>query len=317
MMRARVTRQRGVAVVTALLLTTLAVTIVTSLFWQQQVQIRSMENQRLQLQTKWALRAALDWSRQVLRDDAMTSSADHLGEPWAVPMSKVELDEYVENGREGGESSSAMLSGSIVDAQSRFNLSNLAQAGRIDRSEVAVYRNLLSILQLNASLAQATAERIAQTQMPAGGPGSGDQGHEMAALSHTIDLLTISGYTPAAVERLRQFVVLLPTSTVKSAVNVNTAPPEVLAAVLGKSPMEMTSLIHTRTQAYFTDPSNFQSRAGALLAMPDINMQNLSTRTDHFFVYGTVHMDRASVDMEALIYRKTNGNTTIRWVRSY
>ena len=40
-------RQRGVAVVTALLLTTLAVTIVASLFWQQQVQVRSIENQRL------------------------------------------------------------------------------------------------------------------------------------------------------------------------------------------------------------------------------------------------------------------------------
>jgi general secretion pathway protein K len=43
-------RQRGVAVVTALLLTTLAITIVASLFWQQQVQVRSIENQRMQLQ---------------------------------------------------------------------------------------------------------------------------------------------------------------------------------------------------------------------------------------------------------------------------
>jgi general secretion pathway protein K len=55
-------RQRGVAVITALLLTTLAVTIVASLFWQQQVQVRSMENQRLQLQTRWILRGALDWA---------------------------------------------------------------------------------------------------------------------------------------------------------------------------------------------------------------------------------------------------------------
>ena len=58
----RRTRQRGVAVVTALLLTTLAVTIVASLFWQQQVQVRSMENQRLQSQTKWIQRGALDWA---------------------------------------------------------------------------------------------------------------------------------------------------------------------------------------------------------------------------------------------------------------
>ena len=60
-------RQRGVAVITALLLTTLAVTIVTSLFWQQQVQVRSMENQRLHLQIQWILRGTLDWTKLTLK----------------------------------------------------------------------------------------------------------------------------------------------------------------------------------------------------------------------------------------------------------
>ena len=63
-------RQRGVAVITALLLTTLAITIVASLFWHQQVQVRSIENQRLQLQKQWILRGALDWTRLILREDA-------------------------------------------------------------------------------------------------------------------------------------------------------------------------------------------------------------------------------------------------------
>ena len=44
---------RGVAIITALLLTALAITIVASLFWQQQIQIRAVENQRLQMQKKW------------------------------------------------------------------------------------------------------------------------------------------------------------------------------------------------------------------------------------------------------------------------
>ena len=62
-------KQRGVAVITALLLTTLAITIVSSLFWQQQVQVRSIENQRMQLQKQWVLRGALDWARLILRED--------------------------------------------------------------------------------------------------------------------------------------------------------------------------------------------------------------------------------------------------------
>src|SRR3954470_22546848 len=93
-------RQRGVAVITALLLTTLAITIVASLFWQQQVQVRSIENQRLQLQKQWVLRGALDWSRLILREDARHSSIDHLGEPWAVPLAETRLDEYVDKSQQ-------------------------------------------------------------------------------------------------------------------------------------------------------------------------------------------------------------------------
>jgi len=80
--------QRGVAVITALLLTTLAITIVASLFWQQQVEVRSMENQRLNLQTRWILRGALDWSSLVLRQDAI-DHRDHTAgpRPWPKPGS--------------------------------------------------------------------------------------------------------------------------------------------------------------------------------------------------------------------------------------
>ena len=85
--------QRGVAVITALLLTTLAITIVASLFWQQQVEVRSMENQRLNLQTRWILRGALDWSSVVLRQDAI-DHRDHtaLTHVWATPLAETRLD---------------------------------------------------------------------------------------------------------------------------------------------------------------------------------------------------------------------------------
>ena len=109
--------QRGVAVITALLLTTLAITIVASLFWQQQVQVRSIENQRLQLQKQWILRGALDYARLVLREDARNSNIDYLGEPWSVPLEETRLDQFVDNNRGDEEASDASLSGNIVDAQ--------------------------------------------------------------------------------------------------------------------------------------------------------------------------------------------------------
>jgi general secretion pathway protein K len=158
-------KQRGVAVVTALLLTTLAITIVASLFWQQQVQVRSIENQRFQLQKKWVLRGALDWARLILREDERNSPGrDHLGEPWAVTLRDTQLDQYVENGQGDTDSSEASLSGQITDAQSRFNLNNLALNGLVDAREVAVFSRLLNNLRMDSMLSQGVATMIASTQ---------------------------------------------------------------------------------------------------------------------------------------------------------
>jgi general secretion pathway protein K len=153
-------RQRGVAVITALLLTTLAITIVASLFWQQQVQVRSIENQRMQLQKQWILRGALDWARLILREDGKYSAIDDLSEPWAVPLSETRLDQYVDAASRD-VAPSAMLSGAIQDAQARFNLTRLAASGQVLRTEVTAFERLLSALQQNPSLARSAAEQIA------------------------------------------------------------------------------------------------------------------------------------------------------------
>ena len=53
-----------------MLLTALALSVVASLFWQQQVQVRSIDNQRLQLQKQWVLRGAFDWAGDELGEEA-------------------------------------------------------------------------------------------------------------------------------------------------------------------------------------------------------------------------------------------------------
>jgi general secretion pathway protein K len=169
-------RQRGVAVITALLLTTLAISIVASLFWQQQVQVRSMENQRLHLQTRWILRGALDWSTLVLRQDAY----DHprytaLTHVWATPLAETRLDQYIERERVEGEVFDASLSGGITDATARYNLRNLASTTgnrtAIDAANLAIFQRLLTNLQINPALAKTAANLIAGSQpviVPAG-----------------------------------------------------------------------------------------------------------------------------------------------------
>lgn len=310
-------RQRGVAVVTALLLTTLAVTLVASVFWQQQVQARSLENQRLQSQTQWVLRAALDWTRIILREDARTTKVDQLGEPWAVPMAETPLDEYLENDGIEGEAAKATLSGRIIDAQSRYNLGNLAQGGTPNPQEIAVYRRLLQLLKLDPNLALSTAMAVAATQMqpvagtspaPSGNGGDG-KAAQPAQLTHIEDLASIPGYSEATLQKLSNYIVILPIPT---AVNVNTAGALVLAAKMNLPPEAASALVANRDRSYFIDIADFQNRAQSKTPLGDADF---AVKTNFFLVYSKVRLERSNVDMQALIYRKDTGNTTIVWLR--
>jgi general secretion pathway protein K len=370
-LRPRPQRQRGVAVVTALLLTTLAISIVASLFWQQQVEVRSMENQRLHLQTRWILRGAIDWATLVLFQDAM----DHprytsLDQVWATPLAETRLDQYIERERVEGENFNATLSGNITDACSRYNLFNLALAYRnIDGDQVDVFKRLLSNVQLDPALAQRVAAVVAFS-MPAQalpeneanngggagpngagaspsngagaangtgggtangngsgtGTGGGAGGNVQQAngvvgvpmrLLQVDDLLAVPGFTPAMVEHLRPFVTVLPTRT---AVNVNTAPPEVLAAVANVSMSAANMLIVRRKQAPWADKANFDTEVGSQANGP-MAPDSVGVKSDYFLVDSRIRLDRAALDAEALVYRPTNlmagGTPSVKWVRQY
>lgn len=233
-------RQRGAAVVTALLIVALAVVVVSGMLWRQQVQIRSIENQRLVAQAAWIERAAVDWSRLILRDDQRRSRVDYLGEPWSVPVAETRLSDFLGAGvstDQSGETS--FVSGRILDAQARFNLTNLyawqadgaGRAANIDVQWQTAYRRLLQTLGLDAGLAEPTAQYFLRAAR--GVPTNGQPAPRPPDSAD--DLLAIPGYTPAMVAVLEPFVTVLPERT---AVNANTADAEVLSAVIDKLPVD-------------------------------------------------------------------------------
>ncbi len=308
-------KQRGVAVIMALLLTTLAITIVASLFWQQQIQVRSIENQRLQLQKQWILRGALDWAGLILREDAKYSTLDTLDEPWAVPLAETRLDQYVENGSADADIADATLSGSISDAQARYNLTNLCTNGTINPVEVAAFEQMLNNAHLDPALAQATAVEMAAAQKnPAANAANSDNqsGPQPMNLTQVDDLLAVPGFTPEILDKLKNFVIFLPVAT---PINVNTAPAEVLAARIdGLSLSDAALLVASRNTASFRDIADFAER----LAGNSLSVSNLeaSLTTNYFLVNGKVRMSRAVLEVQALIER--NGtNTKLIWIREY
>jgi general secretion pathway protein K len=164
----RYAKQQGVAIISALLVAALSAIIVSGLLWRQEVQIRRIENQRLLAQAQWVSRSALDWTRLILRSEADTSpTVTYLGGVWGVPIAKTRLSDFLGQIGEvrAQQGAQTYLSGSIEDAQAKFNLRNLVGTPTpgiltVNVDQVASFQRLLVLLGLDGSLAKNTALRI-------------------------------------------------------------------------------------------------------------------------------------------------------------
>src|SRR5688500_18943565 len=216
-------RQQGVAVVLAMGVVALAAISAAAMLASQSTWSRHAELSAEHVQAQALVQAGVDYTRALLTEDRRVSSVDHLGEPWALRLPAVP----VENGE---------LSGRIEDQQGAFNLNNLYRSGNISAPHVAQFRRLLEILGLPDSL----ADGFLALKRP---------------LIDIAELALIPGFDAPVRARLRPFVTALPRF---SAVNVNTATPEVLAALVRDLKLDdARALVEKRERAYFRNLSEF------------------------------------------------------------
>ncbi len=181
-------RERGAAILTALLVVTLAAVLVSALFYRMNVPIRSIENRLSLAQTRWVERAALDWAKVILRSD--NALFDHPSDVWGTPVVETQLDETVTAGaRIGDRSRNAFLAGAVTDAQSRFNVNTLvAPNGQPSTLHMAAMTKLMSLLWLPEQLESALVfapdpARVRRLARQAGDPGdaaAADEAHRSA-----------------------------------------------------------------------------------------------------------------------------------------
>jgi len=273
-------RQRGVAVVLAMGVVSLAAIAAAAMLVSQSIWSRHAELAAQHAQARVLAQAGVDWARALLGDDRRTSSVDHLGEPWALRLPPVPVD--------NGE-----LAGRIEDQQGAFNLNNLVRNGAPSPAHLAQFRRLLEILALPEALAAGLAEWLEAARRP---------------LADVAELAAVRGFDAAARARLGPFVAALPHAT---ALNVNTAPPEVLAAVVqGLDLGEARSLAARRERAYFRNPSEFllQLPAGAAVEGADI-----TTASQYFLASVRVSIGEAEARGAALLARDAGGWPAVVW----
>jgi general secretion pathway protein K len=287
--------ERGSAVIMAMLVVAVTTTLVAGALWQQSALIRETENERALAQARWLLRGAIDWAGVILQEDARTSTVDHRGEPWAVPLADTRLNEN--DGRPA-----AFIAGAIEDEQGKFNLRNLAGADGVNRDELEVLRRLLALVRIDTHFADLIASRTLDAL--AARRAEADLGRAFA------DELLQVGLAPGALERLRPLVTVLPEPT---PLNVNTAPAELLAArVADLALVDAKRLVAGRDRAYFKDLADAVQRLRQ--ASPLASESGLAVATRYFAIEGTVTYGAARVSARALVRRQPN-RLEVLWLK--
>jgi general secretion pathway protein K len=278
-------KQRGSAVVLAMLVLAVATTLIIGTLWQQSALVRETENDRAYAQARWLLRGAIDWAGVILREDARTTSVDHRGEPWAVPLADTRLNEN--DGRPA-----AYLAGSIDDEQAKFNLRNLITSADLNATEMQSLRRLLGALGIQERLADKIGERLLAAQRAR-------SSEPAIGLAYVEDLLQV-GLTAEQVQRLKGFVTILPEPT---QLNVNTASAEVLCArIPGLELTDARRIVLARDHAYFKDMGDALARLRAVV--PSVTDAGLSVTTRYFSVDGLVSYGPARLAAHALVRRE-------------
>lgn len=301
-LRQRPHAQRGAALLIAMIVVTLIASLASSIVWQQWRATQIEIAERARAQSTWMLKGALDWARLILREDARPRPPDppidHLGEPWALPLEEARLSTFLAADKDNTDDApDVFLSGRISDAQSHYNLTNLIDQGKVTPAERQVLERLCQSAGVSTDVATRIGDGLRDAMVP---PAAGTSGAATAPLlPRSVSQLNWLGIDPASVRQLEPFVTLLP---VRTPVNANTAPREVLAAVIpGLDLASAERLVQLRQRQPFKTLADIQAQVPGA---PALKPEQLSVSSSFFVVRGRLRMEDRVLEQFSLVERR-------------
>jgi general secretion pathway protein K len=305
----------------AMMIVALVATLSAAMVWQQwrSVQVESAE--RARAQSHWILVGALDWARLILREDARNGGADHLGEVWAAPLAEARLSTFLAVDKSHADDApEAFLSGGITDSQARYNLANLIRDGRVDPAELEVLKHLFENINVSPDVAASISKIMMNSSPPPlrpPAPGSSinvpastapaDPKPDAIQVSpRSVPQLAWYGIDANTIKRIEPYVVILPRAT---PVNLNTAPREVLAAVVDGMDLGTAERLTQNRQR-----TPFKNLEDAQKLVPE-SMQLIPTRvttpTEFLEIRGRLRLEDRVLEERTLIRRSGREVTAV------
>jgi general secretion pathway protein K len=298
-------RPAGAALLSALLTAALVAGLATTALWQSWQAVQRESALRQQWQSRWLMRAALDWTLAVLASDKLPA-VDHLGEDWSRGLERTALnamlltpDGTVQAAGPAVPSPGPWLSVRISDAQARLNLLNLLEGPSLSAQWLPVFARLFDQLGLPAQELEVLGRELLRASAGTAGerPGGAALMPERAG-----DLLWL-GLSPASVQALRPHLSVLPG---RLSVNLNTAEATVLQAVLGAPPAQVQQLLDRRRARPFLSVD--EALAG-LQAARDM----LSVQTQFFGVEIQIELGSEWQQRQSALIQRQGENLRVLW----
>ena len=301
-------KQRGVALITALLVVSLATVAAVAMATRQHVDVRRTGNLLHGEQAYAYALAAESWALVIMDRDLEDTKNDTLEDDWATALPPITV--------EGG-----FVDGSIADLQGRFNINNLLTG---DDKVSAVYRDyfkrLLVVLSLDPALTNALLDWI-DSDIDASYPdGAEDDTYLLnnppyrtanRPLSSVSELGLVQGFSAEVMAVLAPHITVLPAST---SINVNTATAEVLRALDEKlTEADVASLIEDRGEDGYEDKAAFLDHDGMAGLTVEVGLEVSSS---WFTLYTDVRVGRGSARLASLLLREDGATRVVSRVRT-
>ncbi len=299
-------RQRGVALITAIVLVAIATVLAVHIGTRAALDLRRTAGLAA-LDQGWQVALGAEaWAAEVLHDDLEDSETDHLAEAWAQPLPPLPVD--------GGE-----VRGALEDMQGRFNLNNLVDSdGNTVESSVERFERLLVLAGAQPRWARIMADWI-DSDTIAGIPEGAEDGTYLSQnppyrsanvlVTTTTEMMALPGMTRDEFERIRPYVAALPVGT---PINLCTAKAPVLASLVqgGTDFGDADLLAANRRDGCFPTRSDLQATLdpSAWQAIAE----SVSETSDWFRAVTAVRIGTSEFTLYSLIER--NGATGIRTV---
>lgn len=293
-------RQRGVALITAMIIFAIAAIVATDLAWDNALDVRRTRMLLFRDQAVQVALGAESWVAAILRQDLSETETDHLGEIWASDLPPLPID--------GGD-----VFGRVEDLQGRFNVNNLiGTGGDVDEATLEQFQRLLASLELDPRLAGIIADWLDPDLDAAFPDGAEDPIYTGMTppyrsanqlLSSIGELAAVDGMSKIVFDTLEPHITALPGRT---SINVNTATPFVLQSLdESLSFGDVERLVSEREQGGFTSVEN----AFSSIVQPE-QLNTLTETTNYFQLTVTVRIDTVRVTLYSVLQRGPQGSVS-------